>query len=86
MKQIELLLQNKGVNKSVIFPCSEAEYQATCEELELKDNYAFVRDVVEPKALSLKKDTFVNLDEINYFCLSPHFFVPSDRVITSQNA
>ena len=66
MKQIELLLQNKGVSKSVIFPCSEAEYQATCEELELKDNYSFVRDVVEPKALSLKKDTFVNLDEINY--------------------
>ena len=66
MKQIELLLQNKGVSKSVIFPCSEAEYQATCEELELKDNYSFVRDVVEPKALALKKDTFVNLDEINY--------------------
>ena len=66
MKQIELLLQNKGVSKSVIFPCSEAEYQATCEELELKDNYAFVRDVVEPKALAFKKDTFVNLDEINY--------------------
>ena len=66
MKQIELLLQNKGVSKSVIFPCSEAEYQATCEELELKDNYAFVRGVVEPKALALKKDTFVNLDEINY--------------------
>lgn len=66
MKQIELLLQNKGVSKSVIFPCSEAEYQATCEELELKDNYAFVKDVVEPKALALKKDTFVNLDEINY--------------------
>ena len=66
MKQIELLLQNKGVSKSVIFPCSEAEYQATCEELELKDNYAFVRDVIEPKALALKKDTFVNLDEINY--------------------
>lgn len=38
MKQIELLLQNKGVSRSVIFPCSEAEYQATCEELELKDN------------------------------------------------
>ena len=66
MKQIELLLQNKGVSKSVIFPCSEAEYQTTCEELELKDNYAFVRGVVEPKALALKKDTFVNLDEINY--------------------
>ena len=66
MKQIELLLQNKGVSKSVIFPCSEAEYQATCEELELKDNYAFLRDVVEPKVLAFKKDTFVNLDEINY--------------------
>ena len=38
MKQIKLLLQNKGVSKSVIFPCLEAEYQATCEELELKDN------------------------------------------------
>ncbi len=25
-----------------------------------------MKDVVEPKALSLKKDTFVNLDEINY--------------------
>ena len=66
MKQIEFVLQNDGVKRIVIFPCTEAEYQAVCEELELKDNYAFVRDVVEPKALALKKDTFVNLDEINY--------------------
>ena len=66
MIQIELLLQNKGRNINVKFPCTESEYQAACRELELKDNYAFVRDVVEPKALSLKKDTFVNLDEINY--------------------
>ena len=66
MKQIELLLQNKGRDIKVKFPCAESEYQATCKELELKDNYAFVRDVVEPKALALKKDTFVNLDEINY--------------------
>ena len=55
MKQIELLLQNKGVSKSIGFPCTESEYQAACRELELKDNYAFVRDVVEPKALALKK-------------------------------
>lgn len=67
MKQIELSLQNKGRNINVKFPCTESEYQAACRELELKDNYAFVRDVVEPKALALKKDTFVNLDEINYF-------------------
>lgn len=66
MKQIELLLQNKGRNINVKFPCAESEYQSVCKELELKDNYAFVRDVVEPKALALKKDTFVNLDEINY--------------------
>ena len=66
MIQIELLLQNKGMNINVKFPCSESEYQTVCRELELKDNYAFVRDVVEPKALALKKDTFVNLDEINY--------------------
>ena len=66
MKQIELVLQNGGVKRNVIFPCTEAEYQAVRKELELKDNYAFVRDVVEPKALALKKDTFVNLDEINY--------------------
>ena len=66
MKQIEFVLQNDGVKRNVIFPCTESEYQAACEELELKDNYAFVRDVVEPKALALKKDTFVNLDEINY--------------------
>ena len=52
MKQIELLLQNKGVCKSVGFPCSEEEYQEVRRELELKDNYAFVRDVVEPKALA----------------------------------
>ena len=66
MKQIELVLQNDGVKRNVIFPCTESEYQTTCKELELKDNYAFVRDVVEPKALAFKKDTFVNLDEINY--------------------
>ena len=66
MKQIEFVLQNDGMKRTVIFPCTEAEYQATCKELALKDNYAFVRDVVEPKALALKKDTFVNLDEINY--------------------
>ena len=66
MKQIELVLQNDGVKRNVIFPCSESEYQAVRKELALKDNYAFVRDVVEPKELALKKDTFVNLDEINY--------------------
>lgn len=66
MKQIELLLQNKGRNINVKFPCSESEYQTVCRELELKDNYAFVTNVVEPKALAFKKDTFVNLDEINY--------------------
>ena len=66
MIQIELLLHNKGRNINVKFPCSESEYQTVCRELELKDNYAFVRDVVEPKALAFKKDTFVNLDEINY--------------------
>ncbi|MDD6994939.1 MAG: hypothetical protein SPH68_00990 [Candidatus Borkfalkiaceae bacterium] len=66
MKQIELVLQNDGVKRNVIFPCTESEYQTTCKELELKDNYAFVRDVVEPKVLALKKDTFVNFDEINY--------------------
>ena len=66
MKQIELVLQNDGGKRNVIFPCTEAEYQAVCKELALKDNYAFVRDVVEPKALALKKDMFVNLDEINY--------------------
>ena len=66
MKQIELVLQNDGVKRNVIFPCTEAEYQAVHKELALKDNYAFVRDVVEPKALALKKDTFVHLDEINY--------------------
>lgn len=66
MIQIELLLQNKGRNINVKFPCAESEYQSVRKELELKDNYAFVRDVVEPKALALKKDTFVNLDEINY--------------------
>ena len=66
MKQIELVLQNGGVKRNVIFPCTEAEYQAVRKELVLKDNYAFVRDVVELKALALKKDTFVHLDEINY--------------------
>lgn len=66
MIQIELLLQNKGRNINVKFPCSESEYQTVCRELELKDNYAFVTNVVEPKALAFKKDTFVNLDEINY--------------------
>ena len=66
MKQIELVLQNDGVKRNVIFPCTESEYQATCKELALKDNYAFVREVVEPKVLAFKKDTFVNLDEINY--------------------
>ena len=44
MKQIELVLQNDGVKRNVIFPCTESEYQTTCKELELKDNYAFVRD------------------------------------------
>ena len=54
MKQIELVLQNDGVKRNVIFPCTESEYQTTCKELELKDNYAFVRDVVERDKLSCK--------------------------------
>ena len=66
MKQIELVLQNDGVKRTIIFPCTEAEYQAVRKELALKDNYAFVIDVIEPKALVLKKDMFVNLDELNY--------------------
>ena len=66
MKQIELVLQNDGVKRTIIFPCTEAEYQAVRKELALKDNYAFVIDVIEPKALALKKDMFVNLDELNY--------------------
>lgn len=66
MEQIELVLENAGVRKRATFPCTEAEYRAICKELFLKDNYAFVRDVVEPKALVLKKDKFVNLDELNY--------------------
>lgn len=66
MKQIELVLQNDGVKRNVIFPCTEAQYQAVRKELALKDNYAFVIDVIEPKALALKKDMFVNLDELNY--------------------
>ena len=74
MKQIELSLQNKGRNINIKFPCAESEYQAACRELELKDNYAFVRDVVEPKALALKKDTFVNLDEINYLAKRMYSF------------
>ena len=66
MEQIELVLENAGVRKRATFPCTESEYQEICKELALKDNYAFVIDVVEPKELALKKDTFVNLDEINY--------------------
>lgn len=38
MKQIELLLQNKGRNINVKFPCAESENQAACKEMELKDN------------------------------------------------
>ena len=79
MKQIELLLQNKGVCKSVVFPCTEAEYQSVRKELELNDNYAFVRDVVEPKTLALKKDTFVNLDEINYLAKRMDGFDQKER-------
>ena len=66
MKQIELVLQNNGVSRNVVFPCTEAEYLAMCRDLALKDNYAFVRDVIKPKELAIKEDTFVNLDEINY--------------------
>lgn len=66
MKQIEFVLQNDGERRTVIFPCTETEYQAMCRDLSLKDNYAFVRDVIKPKELAIKEDTFVNLDEINY--------------------
>ena len=52
MKKIELVLQNDGMKRTVIFPCSEAEYQSVRRELALKDNYAFVRYVVEPKVLA----------------------------------
>lgn len=38
MKQIELLLQNKGRNINVKFSCAESENQAACKEMELKDN------------------------------------------------
>ena len=66
MEQIELVLENAGVRKRATFPCTEAEYRAICKELFLKDNYAFVRETITPKAFGFKEDTFVNLDEINY--------------------
>ena len=65
MEQIELVLENAGVRKRAIFPCTESEYRAICKELLLKDNYAFVREAIMPKAFGFKEDTFVNLDETN---------------------
>lgn len=66
MEQIELVLENAGVRKRATFPCTEAEYRAICKELFLKDNYAFVRETITPKAFGFKENTFVNLDELNY--------------------
>ncbi|MGN1053483.1 MAG: antirestriction protein ArdA [Candidatus Scatosoma sp.] len=66
MEQIELVLENAGVSKRAMFPCTEAEYRAICKELFLKDNYAFVRETITPKAFGFKEDTFINLDELNY--------------------
>ena len=43
MKQIELVLQNDGVKRNVIFPCTEAEYQAVCKELALNKRRRFLR-------------------------------------------
>ena len=64
--QIELLLQNDGVNKSSRFPCDEDEYQSICKGLSLKDNHAYVKAVINPKGLKLIENTFVDLDEVNY--------------------
>ncbi len=65
--QIELLLQNDGVNKSSRFPCDEDEYQLICKELSMENNYYVeVKKVIYPKELFFRENSFVNLDEINY--------------------
>ena len=66
MKQIELVLQNDGVRKRTIFPCTESEYLEICKELFLKGNYAYVQKVITPKEFVFNENTFVNLDETNY--------------------
>ena len=66
MKQIELVLQNDGEAKTLAFPCTESEYQETIKELRVKNGYGFVREVVEPKGLKFRENTFINLDELNY--------------------
>ena len=66
MKQFELVLQNDGEAKTLAFPCTESEYQGTIKELRVKNGYVFVREVIEPKGLKFRENTFINLDELNY--------------------
>ena len=66
MQKIEFRLQNDGEAKTLAFPCTESEYQETIKELCVKNGYVFVREVVEPKGLKFRENTFINLDELNY--------------------
>ena len=66
MQKIEFRLQNDGEAKTLAFPCTESEYQETIKELRVKNGYGFVREVVEPKGLKFRENTFINLDELNY--------------------
>lgn len=66
MQKIEFRLQNDGEAKTLAFPCTESEYQETIKELCVKNGYVFIREVVEPKGLKFRENTFINLDELNY--------------------
>ena len=66
MQKIEFRLQNDGEAKTLAFPCTESEYQKTIKELRVKNGYIFIREVVEPKGLKFRENTFINLDELNY--------------------
>lgn len=66
-ERIELVLENNTKRTTIRFPCSESELEKTCGSLSLHSGQVFVRAVIEPKAFADIEDTFIDLDEMNYF-------------------
>lgn len=80
MQKIEFRLQNDGEAKTLAFPCTESEYQETIKELRVKNGYVFIREVVEPKGLKFRENTFINLDELNYLVKRLDGFTEQEEV------
>ena len=66
---IKIIAKYNDTETDISFPCSEAHLSKKIKELTGSEDYPanmFVKEFVEPTQFNSLKDTFLNLDELNY--------------------